>query len=199
MKQLSLSRPHIIVMVGIPGSGKSAFAEHFASTFGAPIISEKRMRASFQGSGIPQEDLNQIVSLMQMHTLTELLKTGHTIVYDGESHSRVRRKALVDYATKSGYEPLIVWVQTDTTTSRERTLKSSRSKQRQHDLAQEFAKQIKTFTPPNESEKYVVISGKHTYPSQLKVVLRRLAEPRAGLAAAASKAATPPRSRTNLR
>lgn len=199
MKQLSLSRPHIIVMVGIPGSGKSAFAEHFASTFGAPIISDKRMRASFRGSGIPESDLNQIVSLMQMHTLTELLKTGHTIIYDGESHSRVRRKALIDYAMKSGYEPLLVWVQTDTTTSKARFLKPFRSKTSQDEAEEKFEKQLRAFTQPNESEKYVVISGKHTYPSQLKIVLRRLAEPRAGLAAAASKAATPERNRLNSR
>lgn len=187
------------MMVGIPGSGKSAFAEHFASTFDAPIVSGKRMRASFKGSNIPDQDLDQIVSLMQMHSLTELLKTKHTIVYDGDSSSRVRRKALIDYVTKFDYEPLIVWVQTDTTTSKERFAKTSRSKRGQAELVDRFNKQIKVFTPPNESEKYVVISGKHTYPSQLKVVLRKLAEPRAGLASAASKAATPVRNRTNSR
>jgi predicted kinase len=199
MKQLSLNRPHIIVMVGIPGSGKSAFAEHFASTFDAPIVSGKRMRASFKGSDIPEQDLDQVVSLMQMHTLTELFKTKSTIVYDGDSGSRSRRKALIDYATKFGYEPLIVWTQTDTTTSRERFVKSSRSKRGQSELADKFDKQSKIFTPPNDSEKYVVISGKHTYPSQLKVVLRKLAEPRAGLANAASRAATPVRNRSGTR
>ena len=38
MKSLHLSRPHAIMMVGIPGSGKSFFASQYADTFGTPYI-----------------------------------------------------------------------------------------------------------------------------------------------------------------
>jgi len=38
MKSLHLSRPHAIMMVGLPGSGKSFFASQFAATFDTPYI-----------------------------------------------------------------------------------------------------------------------------------------------------------------
>ncbi|MBO9600754.1 MAG: hypothetical protein J7559_23390, partial [Cohnella sp.] len=45
----------------------------------------------------------------------------------------------------------------------------------QHDAA------VRRFSAPHSTEKPIVISGKHTYATQAKMVLRKLAEPRADI------------------
>ena len=92
---------------------------------------------------------------------------------------------------KLGYEPLFVWVQTDLATTKARALKKNVP-------SSVFEAERKRFTPLKESDPYVVISGKHNYASQLKIVLRRLSSARAATAnkapvtAAAKSSERPP-------
>jgi predicted kinase len=168
MKPSSQSKPHLIITVGIPGSGKSFFAEHFADTFKAPIVSYERFLQS--GYSLKEDSL---ISLMS-YILGEILKTGQTAVYDGPSDSRSERIELAKSARLAGYEPLLVWVQTDEETAKKRATKTDDK----HKIAisnEEFEKIAKKFSPPHKIEHAVVISGKHNYASQLKIVLRNLA------------------------
>ncbi|MBI3889304.1 hypothetical protein HY312_01855 [Candidatus Saccharibacteria bacterium] len=38
MKSLNLTKPHLIVVVGIPGAGKTYFGQQFSTTFNAPYL-----------------------------------------------------------------------------------------------------------------------------------------------------------------
>jgi predicted kinase len=176
MKPLQLSKPHIVIMVGIPGSGKSFFAEHFSETFGAPLVSFDKIRDSLFAPDSRSDAETSALNNASGYMLTELLKTHRTIVYDGPSSSRVDRMNLLKEAKTAGYEALLVWSQTDSETAKLRSTKTTRSKQ--GISSNEFSASIKRFTPPSQAEHVVVISGKHTYASQLKIVLKHLVEPR---------------------
>jgi predicted kinase len=168
MKSLQLPTPRLIIMVGIPGSGKTFFGEHFAATFSAPFISEHDLS---EQSGIDEEAAH-IVGQTLLH---ELLKTQRTIVFDGASAARTERQELAKLARDAGYAPLFVWAQTESTTAK------ARAQKRSHHGGlsdHQFDTLIKHFSAPHVTELAVVISGKHTYPSQLKIVLKRLVEPR---------------------
>lgn len=170
MKPLSLSAPHLIVMVGIPGSGKSFFAEHFATTFNAPYVSAEKIMTDL---GVPREASGAVAN----HLLEQLFKTGQTVIYEGDSDTRSNRLDMAKAARAHGYDPLLVWVQTESISAKQRATRSGRGSAAM--TAEQFDSALKRFTPPNLSEKAVVISGKHTYASQLKIVLKRLAEGRA--------------------
>lgn len=177
MKHLSLTKPHLIITVGIPGSGKSYFAEKFASTFGAPYICQRRIEK------LTTDHIDELVQLQ----LDELLKTKQSIVFDGDSATRAERVRLSKKARDAGYETLLIWIQTDQQTAKMRaTSKKATDTSTQNE--DEFDRFIKQFTPPNAVEKPLVISGKHTYASQAKVVLRKLSAPRT----AATDQDTPP-------
>ena len=168
MKPSGNNKPHLIITVGIPGSGKSFFAEHFAETFKAPIVSYERLQS-------PTNSIDDsIVGSNLKYMLGEVLKTGQTIVYDGLSNTRVQRTDITKLAKQSGYEPLFVWLQTDESTARKRATKIDDK----HPVAiteDDFNRQLNRFSPPNKSDKAIVVSGKHNYASQLKIVLRNLA------------------------
>lgn len=179
MKSLSLSKPHLLVMVGVPGAGKSSFGEHFAETFKAPVINWGAIRAELFNEPTYSKDEQVIIGRVADYMLDELLKTQRTIVYEGATEARSERQALTKRARAAGYEVLLIWVQTDTTAAQQRATK--KKKDGVSMTPAQFEAAVKRFTQPNHTESTVVISGKHTYASQLKIVLKRLVEPRAGL------------------
>jgi predicted kinase len=176
MKSLSLSKPHLIVMVGVPGAGKSFFSDHFADTFSAPIVSWNAIRSDLFNEPTHAKEEDEIVGRVASALLEQLLKTGVTVLYEGGTHTRVSRQALAKQAAKAGYETLFVWVQVDTPTAKSRAKKQGIS-------SEVFDQHTRAFTSLAESEPFIVISGKHTYPTQLKIVLKRLSAPRVAAAA----------------
>ena len=176
MKPLSLSRPHLIVMIGIPGSGKSTFAERFSETFKAPLVSQADLHDIIFGSRYGAVESEDKAIELADTILNELVKTGQTIIYEDNSGSRIRRQELAKLATSTGYRPTFVWVQTD---SIEATRRSLRKGKDTLPLSPElFQAAVARFTIPVASEQAVVISGKHTYANQLKNVLRNLSADR---------------------
>ncbi len=169
MKSLQLSKPHFLIVIGAPRSGKSEFASRFADTFNAPYISA----AAFHHPDASSAQTSEIVD----YVLREVFKTQQTILYEGLGGSRAERTAASKLAKEHGYEPLIIWVQTDLNVARSRAIKRSRSN-RYPMSVEEFEQAVRRFTAPNTSEDYVVISGLHTYASQAKAVLRRLSAAR---------------------
>jgi adenylate kinase family enzyme len=165
MKPLTPATPRAIIMVGIPGAGKSTFAEKFSKTFQAPLLNPALIQAT---ANLSPAATAKITALM----LEELLKTQRTIIYDGPSATLAQRRLLAKQMANAGYDPLLVWVQTESMEAKRRALRVM--------SAEVFEQALKRFSPPIFSEKAIVISGKHVYASQLKIVLKRIAgEPKA--------------------
>ena len=145
MKSLHLSRPHAIMMVGLPGSGKSFFAGQFAETFNAPYIDALTLTSYAK----------DVKSAMKIITnfAGQIARTGQTFIYEGDTDSRAMRTEFAQFARRNGYQLKAGKMNEDT-----------------------FESIIKTFSPPHPSEKPIVISGKHTYASQAKVILARLSK-----------------------
>ena len=173
MKSLSLAQPHIIIMVGVPGSGKSFFAESFAETFNAPYVSLEKI--------IPLTNSDSDASSLFNAQITELLKTRQSIIVEGETDTRTEREKLARKAKVAGYESLLVWVQTDPTTAKTRSVRASKNKINRTLTTDEYDRIVKRFTPPNTIENPTVISGKHTYATQAKIVLKKLSATRAAI------------------
>lgn len=174
MKSLSLTKPHMIIMVGVPGSGKSFFAEKFADTFRAPYVSREKIAAHFQ-------DDTEAIDAIASDQIDELLKTQQSIVVDGFADTRTARSELSRKSLAVGYDTLLVWVQTDPATSKSRTLKLSKNGSSRTLTSEEYDHLARRFSAPTAIEKPVVLSGKHTYATQAKVILKKLTEPRASI------------------
>ena len=162
MKSLSLARPHAIMMVGIPGSGKTFFARQFADTFNAPFIDANSIAAHAKDD----ESTSILTGLM----VEQVAKTGQTFIYEGNTDSRTHRTEFAKWARTKGYQPMLIWVQTDQRTSEERSHKQKGIS------SEDFKYLLRSFSAPHRSEQPIVISGKHTYASQAKVVLGHLAK-----------------------
>jgi predicted kinase len=175
MKSLSLASPHMIIMVGIPGSGKSFFAKQFSDTFHAPLVSDAVL-GEFVSNASDSANL-------AFRQIDELVKTNQSILVDGFASSRTQRNDLTKLAHKAGYEPLYIWVQTDLGTAKARVARDKSRSDNQRS-SEGYASLLKHFTEPSSAERTIVISGKHTYATQARIVLKKLSAPRAEAAAA---------------
>ena len=166
MKSLQLTKPHLLVVVGIPGAGKTFFAEQFADTFNAPLISPTKISQLGQ-----LEDVDDITE----HFMDQLYKTKQTIILDGRGATRSERSYFSSQAQKRGYATLFVWIQTDPMIAKQRATKSHHLNTR---TAEQFEQELHDFSLFNSSDPFTVISGRHTFATQAKHVLSRLAAPR---------------------
>lgn len=168
MKSLSLSQPHLLIMVGIPGSGKSFFAKRFAATFNVPYL-DYDLLLDFTGRN------SDVSDAFAGYLLKELFKTHHTVIFDGPTSTREERDALRDLARSSGYTCLFIWTQTDVETAQARYIKE-RSREGRKISRAHYDSLLHVFVPPiGKDHSTVVISGKHTYATQAKAVLKNLA------------------------
>lgn len=188
MNSMNLGSPIVVMVVGIPGSGKSFFARRFAETFGAPLISEDKIRYTLFSNHTYESNEQAMVDQVAELLLDELLVTGKTFVIDGGYATKISRVEFEKIASQNGYKTLVVWVQTDDPTARRRA--THRSDDNPGDQFKssmtdnQFDTVSKTFTPPANTDKVknvVVISGKHTYASQAKMVLKKIVEAREDL------------------
>lgn len=172
MKSLQLTKPHLIVIVGIPGSGKSFFAEQFSKTFNAPYVDLRSVRDM-----LPDDDTALTV---WNYTLDLLMQTKQTLIMEGSGATVAERRELTNYAHKKGYQALYIWVQTEPQTAKTRATKGIPRQKNQHLIHEsDFNDALQRFEALGASEYYMVISGKHTYASQAKNVLKKLSAPRA--------------------
>ncbi len=178
MKSLNLARPLVLMVVGSPGAGKTFFARQFSETFNAPVVSFDRLRFELLANPTYNNDENDLIGRVAAYQIEELLKTKRSFVVDGGCNSKVDRLRLTNVAKKANYDISAIWVQTDLNTSRARALRRNPDKhlddQFSHSITNEiFERLVRKFTTPDH-ERHIVISGKHTYNTQVKMVLRKL-------------------------
>lgn len=181
MEALTLSSPMIIEIVGLPGSGKSFFATQFAKTFGAALVSEDKIRWTLFSHHTYSSNENAIVNQVADLLISELFRTKKTFVLDGGYNTANARHRLATVAAKQGYRVLTIVVQTDEPTSRRRALKRSAKKPgdiyKQSLTEEQFNKFASEYEEPaTTADDVVVISGKHTYTTQAKIVLKKMIE-----------------------
>lgn len=170
------------MLIGLPGSGKSFFARQFAEMFNAPLVSANFIRKTISPKASFSNLENTAVQSIALSELGELIKTKSTIIVDGICSEREQRRLITDLAKKHGYGTLLIWTQTDTPTTKYRSEKRNSTKKEDafnSPMSEEiYTKCVKKFFPPTKHEEYVVISGKHTFTTQARVVLKKLVSPR---------------------
>jgi predicted kinase len=107
---MSIIKPTFIMLVGIPGSGKTTYAECYMKRYeSTKHISSDAIRKELYGDENCQEDHNKVFTIMRDRTL-EALRNGYDVLYDATNVSRKNRKSILDqlppYVTK---ECMIIW------------------------------------------------------------------------------------------
>ena len=156
------SKPRALLIFGAPGSGKTTFAEKFAKKFG---LANYDLKALMNEHDFSRE--------MIMILIEQILKTGQTILIEGAVDTEKERMEMRNLVRKYGYEPALIWVQTDTASIRQRLKQQYRSVAKAKDV---YEKAITDMEAPADNEKPIILSGKHTFETQTRHVIAGLAD-----------------------
>ena len=122
-----MDRVKLIILCGIPGSGKTTYAEKYVEEHHNTIhISSDRIRAELWGDEATQGNNNEVFSLMQSRAI-EALNNGQNVVYDATNITRKDRSYIIALCPKFvKIECHVVWAPIETCserdTARERTV-----------------------------------------------------------------------------
>jgi predicted kinase len=168
------------MLYGYPGAGKSHFARQLCGQINAAHVQSDRIRGELFEKPRFDKRENDIVRHLMDYMTEEFLSAGASVVYDVNAVRSGQRRALRDMARKAKATYLLIWLQIDEDSARQRLLKRDRRKA-EDKYATPFTKTafesyIGTMQNPTTTEDYIVISGKHTFNTQRNAVLKRLYE-----------------------
>ena len=115
-----MNRPTLILLCGIPGSGKSTYAEKYIKTHPNTVhLSSDRIRAELWGNEATQGDNNEVFSLMQFRAI-EALNNYQSVVYDATNVTRKDRSCIIALCPKfAKIECHIIWAPIETCIERD--------------------------------------------------------------------------------
>ena len=88
--------PYFMMLVGVPGSGKSYQAKKMEQTFpDTKIVSSDAIRGEIYGDENCQDNPARVFSIMRERTV-QYLNEGYNVVYDATNIQRVHRKEVLD-------------------------------------------------------------------------------------------------------
>jgi predicted kinase len=113
----------VIILIGIPASGKSSLAAQMLSASGqngkssssltygqALLISPDRIRASLYGSATRQGDWTEIWAQIQQE-FAKAAKSQQSVIYDATNYRLEYRKNIIVLAKEHGFKPITgIWL-----------------------------------------------------------------------------------------
>ncbi|MBQ3441511.1 ATP-binding protein [Candidatus Saccharibacteria bacterium] len=156
------SKPRALLVFGAPCSGKSTFSEKFAEKFDLALYDFEELKVKYH---LTRKNILLIIKL--------IARTGKTIVIEGGLSTERERAEIRNLLRTAGYEPSLIWIQTDVTTIRNRLKVRYKSVAKAKEV---YEVEVGTMEAPSEFEDPIILSGKHTFETQTKHVLAGLAD-----------------------
>lgn len=173
-------KPLLLHLYGFPGSGKTYFARQLCEHLQAAHVQADRIRFElFENPRYDKSENDVIIQLMDYMT-EEFLSAGISVVYDTNAMRLSQRHNLREMARKAHAQPILVWLQVDPDSSFARTTQRDRRRSDDKYAAPMdrsiFDNLAGYMQNPQNTEDYVVISGKHVFKTQFSAVMKRLHE-----------------------
>lgn len=180
MTKVAPNKPLLIMLYGFPGAGKSYFARQLGEQLQAAHVHGDRIRSELFEQPRYDKEENAVITQLMDYMTHEFLSAGISVLYDTNAMRQSQRLALRETARRTRAKPLLVWLQIDP----ESAMLRATNRDRRH-TDDKYSAPIDQHTfediashmqNPNSAEDYIVISGKHSFPTQSGAVFKKLRE-----------------------
>lgn len=146
--------PYVLMMVGVPGSGKSYVAEQLSAMLNLSVLSSDKFREELSGDANDQSVSREAWQLVYDRAALALQR-GDSVIVDGRHNALVGRRRDTSRYLQSGAKAVIaVWVDTPLGTSLERN--RSRSRVVPEEVIERMQNNIDR-TPPSLSDGFATV------------------------------------------
>jgi predicted kinase len=180
MLKISPTKPLLIMLYGFPGAGKTYFARQLCEHMQAAHVQSDRIRGELFDRPRYDNEENAVVNQLMDYMTEEFLGAGLSVVYDVNAMRYSQRHALRDMAKKYKIQPVLVWLQIDPESAYMRIAKRDHRRIDDKYAADIDRAGFETLASgmqnPRTNEDYMVISGKHVFPTQFSAMVKRMHE-----------------------
>ena len=180
MQKVIPSKPLLILLYGFPGAGKTHFARQLTEHLQAAHVQGDRIRSELFETPRYDREENDVVTHLMDYMTGEFLSAGMSVIYDINAMRISQRRVLRDLTRKVNAQPILIWHQIDPDSAFARATKRDRRKADDKYSPsidrQMFDRITVNMQNPQNNEEYIVISGKHTFATQLSALMKRLRE-----------------------
>ena len=155
-------KPRAILVFGAPCSGKTTFASNFAKKYSLAYYD---LAAIKEDNKLSHKDIILILEL--------IARTKQNLVIEGCLDTEGARSEIRSVLYNAGYDPTLVWIQTDVSTIRNRMKFKFKSVSK---AKEEYNNAVDNLESPSDNEHPIILSGKHTFETQNKHVISGLAD-----------------------
>lgn len=174
------NKPMLILLYGFPGAGKTHFAHNLTEVMDCAHVYSDRIRHELFEEPRYDKQEDEIISQLMDYMAEEFLNAGISVIYDAPMSRKKDRHIMRESARKKHAKTLLVWFQIDPDTAYQRIRKRDRRKTEDKysfDYTEsEFRYIASKMQHPEPTEDYVVVSGKHTFPSQKTAIFKKFME-----------------------
>jgi predicted kinase len=126
--------------------------------FGYASVDSEITSGNYDVTKMTQQDWNDVYT-RAFDTLTSLLQSGKTTVFDGASLKHSERDTLRKIAKDCAAEPVLIYVNTSLEETAERRLKNLSTQERAHLKDETMRKALAMFEVPGEDEQPVTYNA----------------------------------------
>lgn len=172
------NKPLLIQLYGFPGAGKTHFSRNMTDNLECAHVNSDRIRHELFEEPRYDSQEDGIIKHLMNYMTEEFISAGVSVIYDMNMARKTDRHAMRELARKKGANTLLIWFQVDADTAFKRLENRDRRTTDDKYAAQyskeDFRYAASRMQPPEPTEDYVVVSGKHTFNSQRNNVFKKL-------------------------
>lgn len=183
-----MERPLVVLFVGIPGSGKTAFARQLAVRLQAVLLNSDAMRMAMwksldevhaaHATAESRRSNNQLAFGAMNYATEQTLKAGYSVIYDCNANRRAERQEKYDIATQYRAVSVVVRIRVPYDLALQRVQERDEAHDRQQWPLEKAKAILERFTneieEPAADEQVIEISGDIPFEEQYEQFMQKV-------------------------